>query len=361
MNFFPKMASARIALIGVGALGSQVCEELANFRNGDISVISLIDPDVIENGNLPASPVYRELAMTGQARVLGRAKADILADHFRLRSSLVEWRSNISEVADIGWSHLREYDVMITCTDSVLSRVEAAFAARMLCLPMLDAGVLGSGLFGGRIGSYAATQDAACYLCGLTAASRASVLEQLSSRTLSCASLGDIAPMGNSAEGFASVQEIAAMLAGLLPCAMKAKQSSEWRVPSPEDRPLHLSRSADCPWHHTPHLIALADDRRLRDVIPEDKILLLPWAMALTYRCDVCDEVGTLPRRLAQLRDGILCAHCGEANMQPVQVVDRIASDDAVADLLPSQIGLPAGHLLPARKRIQMQRVSVTA
>lgn len=352
-------APMHIVLVGAGALGSQICSEFLTMPLGSIARVTIVDPDILQSHNVPASPAWQAVITSFGIDALGQSKAALLVEHGRRHAPHIVWNSFAVEIADMGWGELGAADLLVTCTDSLISRVEAACAARMLGLPMLDAGVMGAGISGGRVACYATGTDAACSLCGLTAATRGALLEQLTSPSLSCAAMPLAAAFGNSVEGAVSVQATADLVALHLFGLRHSVTSVEYRIGSAQHEALHLSRSTDCPWHHKPRLLPLDDERPLRESLQEnDDVLLLPWAMVLTAVCNSCGATCAIPRRLAIFHGGVSCAQCGQPGMLPVRTFDRIAAGDDIAALTPSQAGLPTRHVLPARKRIQVQRAS---
>jgi molybdopterin/thiamine biosynthesis adenylyltransferase len=352
----------QLALVGAGALGSQICAELAQLPPGTLSAVTLIDPDTLDAGNLPASAVFREIVLRSGTGIASKSEA--LALHFGRKAPHIAWTALVAEIADVGWQQLRRVNLLITCTDSVISRVEAAFAARMLDLPMLDAGVHAAGRRGGRVSCYAAGPGAACYLCGLSAATRAAALEALAAPSLSCGTLPVLTSLSASPEAFGSIPDTAALLADRLEACVHATTSVTWRVEGQASEgprggppePLQLIRAADCPWHCLPRAVTLADGRPLRDAIGPGEILLLPWAIALSSLCGACGAVSHIPRRLGLLRRGALCPACRASAIEPQQVIDRIAPEDDVAGWTPSRLGLPRSHALPARRRIDSRQ-----
>lgn len=349
--------STTLVIVGSGALGAQICLEFIGHLHHLIGSVTLIDPDVLEEQNVPSSDAWRVLVTHFSQQVIGNYKADILASYCRDLAPHIKWSAITFEIADVGWKVLQSADIIITCTDSVVSRMEATYAARMLGKPMLDAGVMGQDLVGGRVAWYAPHTAAACYGCGLIPATRSAVLEYMASTSLSCSTLPLVEAMGSSPEGATSVTLVARLLMQQLPYLVNANQSCAVRVSESGTETVSLSTSPGCPWHHRPKLVSLHDDAPIRAALAQDEVLLLPWPIALTAICDTCGTQQDTPTRVAKLRKEARCSHCGASTLQPERIVDRIVFDDKVAEHTPLQIGLPAGNVFPARKRILPQRI----
>ena len=352
-----KPHSFGLVIIGCGALGAQICTEFTGLLHHAVTHVTLIDPDILEEQNVPFSDCWRVLVTQFSQQVIGNYKVDLLARYFRNLAPHIQWTAMPCEIADVGWKVLQSADLIITCTDSVVSRMEAAYAARMLGKPMLDAGVLGQHLVGGRVAWYAPPTSAACYGCGLSPATRSAVLEYMASPSLSCSTLPLVEAMGSSPEGASSINVVAKLLVQQLPSILRADQSYVVRTSGSDTDTVSLSASPGCPWHHRPKLISLNDDGPIRAALAYDEVLLLPWAIALSAVCDTCGAQQNISTRVAKLRGGVQCSLCGASPLRPERVVDRIAFDDDIAERTPLQIGLPAGNVFPARKRIQPQRI----
>lgn len=375
----------RVALIGVGALGSSTAIRIAArewtrlLHIEQLLHIDLIDPDHLAPSNIPLSEAFMQVVSARGEHAIGQPKAQLIAHHLRSANPRVRWSALTASVAEVGWCHVAQADMLVTCTDSVVSRIEAAYACRALGLPMLDAGVHGEAVEGGRVAVYAAHADAACYLCGLTSAKRAEVLAHLSMERSGCATVPLAAAMGDSWQTAEAVSQTADLLVNtletLLPSllASSTERSLAWQIGHRDASelardlpwrrtPVQLTRAADCPWHDPVALVTLRDHMPLAQVIPPAHVLVLPWAVALGHRCSVCGAHGAQPRRLADLRMENTCDACGASgSLEPQGVLDELSESHPAASLTPAQLGLPAHHMLPVRRRISAPRWSTAA
>ena len=372
------MGKIRVALVGAGALGSELALQLA----GDhvlaplLRHILIVDPDGIELDNVPLSRVFSQAYAAEGAKLLGRSKARVLAAWLRERSSL-RWSALAAEIADVGWQRLGRCDLIVSCTDSVLARLETTLIARTLRIPMLDGGVYGSGSEGGRVTWFEPAPEAACALCGLGEERRAEMLAFTGAVALGCR-LPSGASMRGSPQAPASVRVTAAALR----MTLRQQLAGGWRV---EDGPAQswakklrtgtaggvlwdrilLGCSPSCPWHEGMDglLVAIAPERPLREALlaagaaARHLRLQFPWPIAVHTICGGCGHSQVRPRRVAlQRRQG--CERCGAARLlQPVRTVSSLSIHDSVAHMTPRQLGLPERHLLQLRPSL----VSATA
>jgi len=374
-------AKIRIAVIGVGALGSTVCVELHKRLQTKARVeVLMIDPDELHPKNVPLSVAYSSIYDSSGEDVFGDAKVDLLSAHLKTSSSRsVTFIPCQSEIADVGWQDLSGCGLLVTCTDSALSRAETAFISQSFNIPMLDGGVLGSGNPGGRVSSFMGHASSACYLCGVSEDHRARMLGYAASASLGCTVAERTIAMDPSDATVLSIHRTATRLveaiaevlnerprghswaARLNPSDDRLNPSDGRSAPSSsivwqEDR-IELSRSHTCPWHERRmNLVSVLPERPLRDSLPavEDVKLQLPWPVSLIARCAVCGYVIRRPQRLASLRRMRSCVSCGaESRMDPVDCISSVGESDPAAELTPRQLGLPPRHLLFVRRSMK--------
>lgn len=132
-RFSPKWNEKKVGVVGVGALGSIVCESLA--RSG-VSVIALWDDDTVEPGNICRSAY--------QVQDIGKSKVEALREHIVSINPFIELRTITTKGHWSGYSEfgpfqyvdgsfygsvnynsqedavklLAEYDLLIDCTGS---------------------------------------------------------------------------------------------------------------------------------------------------------------------------------------------------------------------------------------------------
>ncbi len=333
----------------------------------------VIEPDRLEARHVAVSPIYRELVAQEGVAAFAQTKASLLTRALNSRSA-VRWTAAPVEVADLGWKRLAGCDLILSCTDNALARVETAFTARSLRVPMLDAGILGGddshGTARGRVAWFAPRPAAACYLCGFGEARRAEVLSFALASSLGCRPPEGVAPMGALPEVPRILQATAAQLVCLVQAFASARQNarsqrSSWAATvtatgetsqSPQHR---LVKRGDCPWHEASQatLVALAFNRPLAHLwhfSPDrggDWRLEFAWPIVLSARCRVCGSPQQIAQRLAALRRRGVCALCGAVDqLDPLHCLSRVAPHDPEAACTPRQLGLPEQHLYQLRR-----------
>ncbi|MGI4758508.1 MAG: ThiF family adenylyltransferase, partial [Janthinobacterium lividum] len=277
----------RVVVIGTGALGSTLLERMAGHG---VSSVLLIDPDRVQQRNLPLSPFLARAVASAEKSAAANFmrdglwnKAELLADEAE-RSYGLQWQAVPCEIADTGWQDLMEVDLFCCCTDNALSRAETAWIARMLNKPVLDGAVFGESVSAGRVTQFAIQPEAACYLCGMGEDTRANVLGYAASASLGCrapadtpAMTGTIATLQHIAETmmnrmfqFANDQQWPERSSTLKASLRNVAGQSCWK-----HEQVLLTRSSTCPWH---------------EPAPE-RLKPLPWKTALEHSLEQNWEV----------------------------------------------------------------------
>ena len=129
-----RLASAKVAVLGLGGLGGGVCEMLA--RTG-VGHLTLIDGDVFETSNL-----NRQLLCT--EALVGTPKAEAARERIGAVNSLVQVtpvaayadRTNLYEM-------IRGADLVVDCLDSIHGRFMLQDAARKAHIPVVAGAIAG--------------------------------------------------------------------------------------------------------------------------------------------------------------------------------------------------------------------------
>lgn len=337
----------RLAIVGAGAVGSELCRLL--LLAGQKHVL-LLDPDTPEPRNFALSALFRESPCGA-----GTPKVKIVQQAAMERG--LRWDAVVAEIADVGWLDLQNSDVLICCADSVLARVETAFAARSLRLPMVDAAVHSAGLPGGRVACFPAFAESACYLCGLAAHRRAEVLAYARSNSLGCGDPLHFPPMsGTPTAVHAVAQAVLGVLTHLVPAQSYALRLGD----TPEE--ILLSPSPDCPWHDLPDPAALRplpfDEPIAGAFTKPDQALDLAWPICLRAQCRNCGALCAPRQRAAIVRRKVFCAQCGQGpgTLEPLDCLSTLLPGDVQASRTPRQLGLPSRHLYYVRSAMKRER-----
>ena len=113
---------------------------------------------------------------------------------------------------------------------------------------------------------------------------------------------------------------------------------------------VQLTQSETCPWHdgEPAELGSLPWDVPFRDSLPllyPARQVLLDWPVCTEAVCGTCGRASFPLQRVAAVRRGLPCPHCGAGALQPLAAVDRICAADALAARSPRQLGQPIRHL----------------
>lgn len=334
--------SVRVVVVGTGALGSAVCRLLLERAQ---RTMLLIDPDRVEPRNVALSPLFRP-------EDIGRSKVEVIATMARARG--LAWQALEAEIADVGLGVLREYDLLLSATDSALARVETAFAARSLRLPMLDAGVQSLGIAEGRVSFFAPAEDAGCYLCGLPEARRADLLAYALSASLGCRPPEATARMTGAAATVEATAEVLLGLPGLSRKQSFARRLSVGASGRVRAEQIELTRSPSCPWHALPspdRLVSLPHDRSLAELLEPGAVLELGWPVCLRARCRSCGTVCEPMLRTAQVRRTLPCPGCGErGRLEPLASVQTLGRSHPLASRTLCELGLPERQFFQVRR-----------
>lgn len=174
LSWFNKdnVESARVMVVGCGALGNEVLKNLALFGVGHIVVV---DFDVVEYSNLTRSILFTH----GDAQC-GLPKVEVVAKRIKQINPAIEVTTICGDIShDVGLGLIRRMDVVVGCLDSRLARYRLNRLCMRAGVPWVDGGI--DGLEGTarvfRLGEN-------CYACNLGT----EALKDLS-RRVSCASI----------------------------------------------------------------------------------------------------------------------------------------------------------------------------
>lgn len=126
-----KLHASRVAVFGLGGVGSWCCEALARAGVGRLT---LVDKDVVEESN-----INRQLVAL--ASTVGRYKTEVMAERIRdIRADCeVDARTlfYLPETAPL--VPLEGYDLIADCIDNVTAKLHLICAARAADVPVISA------------------------------------------------------------------------------------------------------------------------------------------------------------------------------------------------------------------------------
>ncbi len=162
-----KLSKARVLVIGAGALGNEVCKNLALLGAGRVFVV---DFDRIETTNLTRSALFRQTDV-------GRNKSEVLAD----RAGEINPDCHLESIKadarfDLGLGFLSELDLVIGCVDNREARYYMNRNCFLLRKLFIDGGL---DTLNGAVGVFRPPKTA-CYECTLTTVDRAELQKRIS-------------------------------------------------------------------------------------------------------------------------------------------------------------------------------------
>lgn len=191
------LAQRRVAVIGLGGIGSPALQYLAA---AGIGRLSLIDDDVVDAANLQRQTIYT-------TRDIGHGKA----------TSARRWLANFDDALSVEISDTRitadnaaeliaDADLVLDGTDNFATRLAVSDACVRAGLPLLSAAV---GRFQGQVGAFAGhLPDSPCYRCFVGDAFDAEDCD-------TCAEDGMLGAMAGWTGSFAAMQAVRVLLAGV--------------------------------------------------------------------------------------------------------------------------------------------------
>ena len=311
-----RVRSAKILVVGAGAIGNEVLKNLALLGVGNIFIF---DKDRIELSNLPRSVLYR----AGDA---GRSKAETAAKALRQINPDVGSKGYKGDVrVDLGLGLLRRMDVAIACLDNVAARYELNRDCYKVNRPWIEAGI---GQLHGQVRVFRPGHGA-CYECPFTQADYDQVAE-------SCA---QVASEFESEGGVPTMPTIASIVAGVqVQEALKLLDVNRWEGRTLASRVfyfdgrgveadvLRLPRRADCLGHTTinPELIvelpeatvATTTAAELLSIVRErlgpTADLKLNFDLVVEMLCEGCGARTPVRKPLFKIyRERLICEACG--------------------------------------------------
>lgn len=149
-----RLAEAKVAVVGCGALGNEVLKNLALLGVGNIWVI---DYDTIEVHNLTRSVLFRESD-------IGRYKAEVVTQRLKELNPDIHIHPIIGKLeTDFGRGLLSEMDVVVGCLDSVRARRLLNKRCYSAGVPWIDGGINHSS---GNVALFDPREpETACYRC----------------------------------------------------------------------------------------------------------------------------------------------------------------------------------------------------
>lgn len=300
-----KLASAKVLVVGAGALGNEVLKNLALLGVGHVYIV---DYDTIESTNLARSVLYRTADE-------GKPKAHRAAQALKsLNPEIRVHALNGNVMSDLGLGVIAEMDVVIGCLDNREARLWINRQCWKAGRPWVDGAIQE---ISGVVKVFV-PPDSACYECGMTDRDYQLINLKYSCPLLKREDIAEgkvpTAPTISSMIAGLQTQEAIKLLHGL---SVKAGAAMVWNGESNNFYTTQYQRKEGCLSHETygaatPVGVRAGDPvESLLEAVGGRK-LLLDRDLLVDLRCPACGTHTPVHRPVATvtLREGT-CGTCG--------------------------------------------------
>jgi molybdopterin/thiamine biosynthesis adenylyltransferase len=348
-----KLATARVVVIGAGALGNEIVKNLALLGVGRVLIA---DMDRIENSNLSRSVLYRA-ADNGQpkATVAARAAREIYPE---IKANAF----NGNVVYDLGMGVFRWADVVIGGLDNREARLAINRACWRVRRPWID-GAIEQIQGVARVFSPLAQPQGPCYECTMSAMDWKLLQMRRSCNLLSRAEMQQggktpTTPTIGSIIAGVQCQEAVKLLHGLETIAGRGWVFSGM---STDAYTIEYQAKVDCYSHDTLDEIVPLDGgvasvtaRALlamaRERLGESAELELGREVLEKLVCPKCGREEPLFISLGKAGDELAdCPHCPPGTRREAVTFFKVRGDEAFLDRPLAEIGVPAFDIVIAR------------
>lgn len=356
---YARASMARTALVvGAGALGNEVIKNLALLG---IRTLWIADRDTVEASNLTRSILYctpdvdKEIAQgTPKAVFAARRALEINPD--------LDVKAWVGEIADLGAGVLRRADVVFSCLDNEMARLELSWWCMRLNRVLIDGGLGLMNYSSGMVSVFPGSQGP-CYACRKGSDRRSQLLQDLYGREDPCWIKAaeiiqhDGVPTTPVMASVVGAFQVELALRNPPPDGATSGQAHEIILyPTPRLNSHSFSRSETCPLHDRSSTIGdvmeRADRRSgewtvaslLAEAGQQDGALILDWPMTARAGCASCGYTWEPLLRRARFRRA-RCPKCGASELNELEVLTTIEGSSEWAERTLSSLGLPAGHI----------------
>jgi adenylyltransferase/sulfurtransferase len=314
----------------------------------------VIDSDRIELSNLSRSVFFRETDC-------GRPKAEALCLSLSSIFPDTRWEFHNCEVADVGFGKLSGANLILTCVDNDLARIETAWISQRMNIPMADGGLGGPDYWRGRA-SFFSGRASACFSCKLSPGRRRELLALSLSTGHSCWATAETV-LNPSTPTMAAIVGALQVDFGLR-CLYESGNPDAHDLKSPTieitlDSNAGLTRfvtplSPGCPFHSAqdqrsvPLWSPRASARELLDS-ENAHVVDLDWPICIEAHCLDCGADWKPMKRVAWVRRCGTCPSCGSHRVLENQNISSLDRNSAWADTALVDLGLPEQHLYAVR------------
>lgn len=352
-----RVRSARMLVVGAGAVGNEVLKNLALLGVGHVMIY---DRDTIEMSNLSRSILYRA-ADNGQPKAATAARAVR-----EINPNVKAGALNGDIILDLGLGALRRVDVVIGCLDNREARLFINRACWKVGRPWVDAGI---GPLNGQARVFRPGHGA-CYECSFSEADYRQITVPCNVLASKYTSEGKIPTTPTIASIVAAVQvQEALKLLDVKHWEGRTLAGKEFIFNGTvgQSSVVGLKERAGCFAHTTiePGLIvelAAASARRTtgaellttaRELLGPTAVVDLNFELAVEMRCAACREASRVLRPARKLfREDLVCEKCGQERY--LVTTHTLGADSADYDedflgLPLADLGVPLLDILEAR------------
>ena len=357
-----RIAGVHALVVGAGALGNEVIKNLVLMGAGRLSIL---DRDRIEASNLTRSILYCTPDVDAHI-AQGTPKAVFAAARAREINPDVTVRAHVGEVADFGSGWIRQADVVFSCLDNEMARLELSWVCNRLNLPLVDGGLGLINPSSGLVSLFPGTSGP-CYACRRSTERRRSLLIELQGREDPCglkervlreADLVATTPVLASIVGALQVEVGLRRLLDGMPVADAAAGISHRITLHPRLalETIRFQRSPNCPLHEPESAVAIVDerpDRRssewtaaelLNEVSAGASFLHFDWPITARAECRACGHQWEPMLRRARFRRE-RCLACASDDVVEKEVLTGVDAGSEWSRRALAALGLPSGHV----------------
>jgi ThiF family len=349
-------------VVGAGALGNEVIKNLALVG---IERLWIADRDRVEASNITRSILFC-IPDIGEHIAHRTPKAVLAAQRVREINPDVRVTPYVGEIADLGYGVLRRADVIFSCVDNEMARLELSWACSRLRKTLIDGGLGLMNYSSGQVTVFP-KENGPCYACRKGADRRRQLLQDLQGREDPCWRKNEAI---EAAEGVATTPLMASVVAAFqVELGLRGLQAGDadsvgraYRItlhPTPSLEPLLFERSPTCPLHDSASIMravrecpeARSDAWTPADLLREadciDGYLVFDWPMTSKARCRACGHQWEPLLRRARFRLQ-RCPGCDGVDLVETEVLSGLRATSPWAERTLADLGLPRGHVYEA-------------
>ncbi|AFZ01308.1 HesA/MoeB/ThiF family protein [Calothrix sp. PCC 6303] len=325
-----QLADARVIIVGMGALGNEVARILAMSGVGRLL---LCDPDRIEESNLSRTLLFRQSD-------IGNFKVEAAAAALKEFNPDIRVKTrSLSLIHGVGLGEIRDANLVISCLDSRLARLQLTGRCNLVKAPYIDGG---THPWGGEVRPYL-EPDGACYGCSLTPEERSiadipwSCLDTRSEQ-----SVGAAVPSSALVGTWMGTIAVSFLMHQNCPSGtLKIDSSRGTTVIIPQ------FRDSECPLHSSIDSVTKIDVssqdtiKKLRSQLPQSAVALTWEPVQSSVECTNC--------HFQEIRWGLPAVDSCPLCQSPLRSRTTVELDNAPDCMKLADLGIPPREILATR------------